>query len=314
MTTYSSVTGPDWLHQRLQRGEIILLDGAMGTELEKRGVPMHATGWSAGALFQHVDVVRELHEDYIRAGADVIITNTFATARHMLEPAGYGTQVAELNQRAVKAAIEARDNAADRPVAIAGSISNFMAQRDNPYWLEPQRLHATFREQADILAAAGVDLLALEMLQRPELARVAVSAALETGLPVWVGVSCKRLGSGSEMMTFNYPELRFAETLDAVLQPGIAVINVMHSEVPDTGAGLDQVRQRWAGPLGAYPEAGYFHLPNWEFIDVDDDELLRAVNHWLAREVQLIGGCCGIGVEHIRMLKQRLPVRLADIP
>ena len=104
------------LRQRLDRGEVIVLDGAMGTELERRGVPMDDAAWSAAALITHPDTVREVHEDYIRAGADVIITNTFATARHVLEPAEMGGQFRELNTRAVTLAKQARENAADRPV------------------------------------------------------------------------------------------------------------------------------------------------------------------------------------------------------
>ena len=78
------------LQQRLDGGEVIVLDGAMGTELEKRGVPMDDAAWSAAALATHADTVREVHEAYIRAGADLITTNTFPTARHVLEPAGMG--------------------------------------------------------------------------------------------------------------------------------------------------------------------------------------------------------------------------------
>lgn len=306
MVTANTSTGPDWLDRRLKNGEAILLDGAMGTELQARGVPMHTVGWSAGALFEHADVVQKLHEDYIRAGADVIIANTFATSRHMLEPAGYGEQLESLNKTAVKAALQARDNCADRPVAVAGSMSNFMADPHDSYWLEPARLRSTYTEQAEILAAAGVDIIALEMLQRPPIAQAAVAAALATGLPVWVGVSCKVLRPDSPLVTFNFPEYEFEQVIAAVLQPGIAVINVMHSEIPDTIYGLEAVRKHWSGPLGAYPEAGYFDPPTWEFVEIDEAILLKAVRTWLDLGVQIIGGCCGLGVQQIQLLSKHL--------
>src|SRR3712207_2755816 len=107
------------LQQRLDRGEVVILDGAMGTELERRGVPMDTVAWDAAALFTHPDTVREVHEDYIRAGADVIITNTFATARHVLEPAGMGERFRELNTRAVALAKEAREKSADGEIFVA---------------------------------------------------------------------------------------------------------------------------------------------------------------------------------------------------
>ena len=94
---------------------------------------MDDAAWDAAALLTHPDTVREVHEDYIRAGADVIITNTFATARHVLEPAGIGERFRELNARAVALAKEARENAADSAVFIAGSISTFTARYDYSY-------------------------------------------------------------------------------------------------------------------------------------------------------------------------------------
>src|SRR5919202_4396073 len=118
------------LQQRLDGGETVLLDGAMGTELERRRVPMDAVGWDAAALPTHPATVREVHEDYIRAGADVITTNTFATARHVLEPAGMGERFRSLNTRAVTLAREAREKVAHAPVSIAGSISTMSARTD----------------------------------------------------------------------------------------------------------------------------------------------------------------------------------------
>jgi S-methylmethionine-dependent homocysteine/selenocysteine methylase len=112
------------LQEMLERREILILDGAIGTELESRGVPMHGVAWSAAAIETHPDVVRQVHEDYIRAGADIIIANTFATSRAVLERAGMGGRVRDLNVRAVALAKEARDVASGgRDVYIAGSIS-----------------------------------------------------------------------------------------------------------------------------------------------------------------------------------------------
>ena len=82
----------DWL-KRLEADHIILLDGGTGTELQRRGVPMDEATWSGAGMHTHARVVREVHEDYIRAGAEVIVTNTFATTRQMLEGAGLGDEV-----------------------------------------------------------------------------------------------------------------------------------------------------------------------------------------------------------------------------
>ena len=92
--------------ETLDRGDVLLIDGGMGTELQRRGVPMDKVAWSGAAVLTHPDAVRETHEDYIRAGAKVIITNTFGSTRQMLEPAGYGDQVEAINRGAVELALQ----------------------------------------------------------------------------------------------------------------------------------------------------------------------------------------------------------------
>lgn len=303
--------GPPWLARRIGNAEVIILDGATGTELQRRGVPMHGQVWCASASLSHADVVRAVHEDYIRAGAEVIIANTYASARHALEPAGLADQVAAANRNAVRSARAARDAAADAPVCIAGSMSDFMAEPENPKWLEPSRLEATFREQAELLAAAGVDVIALEMMQAPEIAVPALNAALATGLPVWLGASCRVDRDRGRLVMYDYPDRDFKELLDAVSDRPLSAFMVMHSEVDDTQAGLRAVRDAWSGPLGAYPNSGYFNMPNWQFVDVIPPDLLveRALG-WIDCGAQMVGGCCGLGVEHVAALKHGLPRRI----
>src|SRR5262249_37573379 len=139
MTTFPDVQA------RLEAGKLIILDGATGTELQRRGVPKHGFAWSAAAPDTHPQRGRAGHADYIRAGADVIITTSSATGRHVLERAGLGDRVRALNQRAVTLAQAARENAATgRPVAIAGSISSFRADGT-----PAEQLETNYREQAE---------------------------------------------------------------------------------------------------------------------------------------------------------------------
>ena len=215
------------LQQRLNGGEVIILDGAMGTELEKRGVPMDDVAWSAAALATHPHTVREVHEDYIRAGADVIITNTFSTARHVLEPAGMGERFRELNIRAVTLAKEARENAADGPVFIAGSISTFTAWYDYSYEPEAERARANYREQAEVLAESEVAVIALEMMSDIEQTSYAVEAAITTGLPVWIGFSCKTTDEGRVVLWDGGH--RLAEALEQVPPLGASLVSIMHT-------------------------------------------------------------------------------------
>ncbi len=304
--------GPAWLDERIKQGDVILLDGATGTELERRGVPMHGKVWCAEATLTHPEVLRAVHEDYIRAGAEVIIANTFASARHVLEPSGLGDQVAAANRNAVEVALAARDIAATGPVCIAGSISDFTARNPDPSWLEPKRLRQTFDEQAELLADAGAELIALEMMQKPEIAVPAVEAAIATGLPVWIGISCRLHRDSGRLTLYNYDDRELSELLEAVSDLGAGAFTVMHSKVDDTEAGIRAVREFWSGPLGAYPNAGHFVMPHWQFVDITPpEEFLKRAREWVDLGAQLIGGCCGLGPEHIAALREGLPRKLS---
>lgn len=300
-------TGRNALDERLLDGPLLLLDGAMGTELERRGVPMHRVAWSAAALETHPEVVRQVHEDNIAAGAEVITTNSFGASRHVLEPAGLGERVAELNRRAVSLAKEARDRAgAGRAVWVAGSISSFIAEADlrNRPTLEAAR--ASYAEQAELLAEAGADLLLLEMMRDIEYSRLAADCAAATGLPVWIGFTCKRDEAGAVVLRGRDSEIPLAEAIEPVSAPGAALLAIMHSELDVVADALDIVRERWPGPLGAYPHSGDFVMPNWLFDEVVEPEPFAEAAAGWADRVRVLGGCCGIGPEHIRTLAARL--------
>ncbi len=292
------------LQTRLTGGELILLDGATGTELERRGVPMDADAWSAAAIASHPETVRAVHEDYIRAGADVVTANSFSTARHQLEPAGLGNRFRELNVRAVELARQARDRVADRPVAVAGSISSVFFEVEHLRPIE----EAGFREQAEILAEAGVDLLMLEMMWDAHYSPAAVRAAVATGLPVWIGFSSRLAGDGT-VMAFSE---KYHGTLTSVIDPllaigGASVASIMHTEAAEVVPALAVLKERWSGPIGVYAHSGRFVMPHWQFNDVIfPEDYLAHARRWVEAGAQLIGGCCGIGPDHIRLLKREL--------
>ena len=297
------------LSQRISQGDVIILDGGTGTELDRRGVPMHGLAWCAAALRTHPAVVRQVHEDYIRAGADVVITNTFASARHTLERTELADEVRDLNTRAVNLAKEARESAAeDRQVYVAGSVSISFRPDEEP---SAGYIKSSYREQAHLLAEAGADLLVMEMMTDVEQAADAIEAAVSTGLPIWVGFSCRMNEDGSQVVLLRSKGETFAQALETLLPLGGSLVSVMHSRIEDTASGLRVVQDGWNGPIGAYPESGKFVMPNWQFDQiVSPEELLGRAKQWVQMGVQLIGGCCGIGPEHIRVLKEGLPARL----
>ena len=293
----------DKLQDRLDAGDVLILDGAIGTELQRRGAAMDGMAWCAVATKTSPDILRALHEDYIRAGADVITTNSFSAARHVLEPAGLGDQVIAINRSAVALARAARDAAAERPVWIAGSISCFIAGLDRWKIPTPEVAKASYREQADCLADAGVDLLLMEMMMDDKHSCYALEAALATGLPVWVGFSCRLADDGETVLMFSQDadDIRFDHVLPKLMAAGGSVAGVMHSKLADTGPALDVLLDHWSGPVMAYPESGEeFTMPMWNFGDAaSPDDFAAAMATWVAKGVQIIGGCCATGPEHI---------------
>jgi len=259
----------------------VIIDGAMGTELEARGVPMNETAWSGAALLSHPDVVRAIHAEYIAAGAEVIITNTFAAGRQSLESAGLGDEFARINKSAVEVAKSARDDSRSE-----------------------SRLADEYGEQADLLATAGVDLIALEMCSHPVYSPLIVEAAVATGLPVWLGLSCKQVVETGSVIGFDPPHVDFRQLVLDLVDRGASVINIMHSTVDDTTEGLAVLQEIWQGPIGVYPESGHFVMPNWQFVDIiEPDDLVERARVWVGNRVQILGGCCGLRVPHIEALK-----------
>ncbi len=295
------------IQEKLRKGQIILLDGATGTELEKRGVPMNSKAWSAQAVLSHPEVVQAVHRDYVKAGVDIITANTFSLAKHMLIPAGLDDRFRQLNREAVLLAVRAREEGATGPVAVAGSIAPtaFMAGAIPGYPDIPEAF-TWFAEQAEIQAEAGADLFLIEMIEDLEKGTLAVQAACATGLPVWLGFSCRHDREGRLMLWDLRHTLTEGVTATSRLCGSAAFI--MHTDVGDAGQALAELKSCWSpasGPLGVYAHAGTFVMPNWQFTDITPENYAAKAADWIDMGARAIGGCCGIGPAHIRELQRR---------
>lgn len=312
------------LEERIGHGDVIILDGAVGTQLQEMGVPIYHTAWAATALQSHPSTVQLMHEMYIKAGADIITTNTYASARHNLEPIGLGDLTGELNRRAVMLAREARDKAAGaRPVLIAGSISNFgmvtggekISSLRGRTRLAEQQLQDNLHEQASLLVEAGVDFLLAESTGSNTHRKWVSDACKAVGLPFWVGFKCHREPDDPAVRTGYLAKDKFDDVLEDVMSHGGSLLSIFHSSIDDTNAALEIALKKWPGPLGVYPDAErrdymattHDHsVPNkyspTEFVDV--------ARGWVGSGVQVIGGCCGYGPPYIRQLRDRLPLKI----
>jgi S-methylmethionine-dependent homocysteine/selenocysteine methylase len=304
---------------KLAAGRLLLLDGGTGSELRRRGFALDARAWSAPAALTDFELLRSIQADYIAAGADVISTNTFSASRFVLEAAGLGERAAEVVERAVAAAREARD-ASGRDVAIAGCMS-CLPPRFDPRGYPPARAEsAAYRELAERLAAAGVDLIALEMLEDTEHAARACDAARTTGLPVWLGLSC-RLRDDGALVAFDFPQTPLAQLLDALLPFAPQAVNVMHSPPGAVAPAIRAIGARSRCVLGAYPEleGGVMGFATeraatsggdmtWPAVrdrraTLSPTELAALASYWIGAGARIVGGCCGATPSHVRALR-----------
>jgi homocysteine S-methyltransferase len=271
---------------------------------------MDDAAWCGLVNLRDPALVRAVHADHIGAGADVVITNTFMSGVGPMRRAGASDEEFELGVRnAVAAAHEAVAGAASRPVVIAGSIGATPWGRpavdrriDVP---ESVQLRIGYSRQARLLAELGVEVIALEMVTDTNLGQAALEAALESGLPVWLGLSMRVPGRDlSKYESLPDVESGGRAVAEACLRDELAAVNLMHIDIDDVGDALSMLRPLWPGTLGVYPHHGRWSKPHWTFTDVPTSQLSQLAERWLAQGARMLGGCCGLRVQHIAALRE----------
>ena len=296
------------MRRLLRDGKTVILDGAMGTEIQARGSAGIQVGWGGPTSIEDPGLIRGIHADYMSAGADVISTNTFRASRLRLRADGIESTVESLNRTAVALAVEARSQAgAAARVAIAGTISTASAHE----LASPDEGYDAYREQATLLTDAGADLILLEMLKDIPQTQSALVAASESGLPVWAGFSCRVDPEGIVRVLEGGREggapPTFDEALTAIGELHVDATLIMHTIIEDVAPALAVLTQHWAGPTGAYPHVGKWLRPGWEFGGaMRPARLSNDASEWRAGGAQIFGSCCGLGPDYIAALNTKL--------
>ena len=279
---------------RLRNGDRLLMDGGTGSEIQRRGVAIargwdtagDINSWSARALGEAPDVVREVHEDYLKAGADIIITNSFWANRTRMGMDGMADRSEEYTRLAGEIAVAARD-AVNPDAYVAGGIA--------PPKNEAPQNGPELAEQAAVLAEAGVDVMLAEYVGSVNDCVVAVEAVGSVGLPVFLGVKhvTKNLADADRLV-----EALKGRRVDCIL--------AMCSAPEHISATLPGLRAAFDGPIGAYANIGYLYYTTAEddlFGEHTPDRYAEYGRHWLDIGAQIVGGCCATGPEHIRALR-----------
>lgn len=282
---------------RLASGSPLLLDGAMGTELQRRGVLTRLPLWSVHGLLNQPDLVREIHRDYIRAGAEIITTNTFRSTRRALGKVGFASRARDLTGLAVQLAHEARDREACHPVWIAGSVAPLEDCYEPSLVPDTETARADHRQLIEHLTDAGVDLILIETMNTIREAEAALVEAKAVHLPVLVSFACDADGRILSGETFQ-------DAIAALspLRPDAFLINC--TSVPLIAKGLRSLRAATSNPIGAYANIGFADPQlGWRFATSHTcDEYTAAARQWIEIGARIIGGCCGTTPEHIRAL------------
>lgn len=302
------------LMHRLRGGEQVLIDGGTGTEVERRGVPQLENAWNGGGTLSHPDIVRSIHEDYIRNGAEVVIANTFATSRNLLEDAGVVALFEEYNRRGVELACEAREKLNAPSVLVAGGISHWSFSGRFP---SAEEYKEGARQQAAIMRQAGADLIMLEMMVNIERMLAVLDGANASGLPVWVGLSCAPSKSGLMCLQAGETDADgkvmaqegelLVDALSALREKNVPLISIMHTDVDHIDDCLDIVEAEWDGFIGVYAHSGAYIDGAWQFDGtISPEAYTKHSARWLDRGIHVIGGCCGIRPEHIDCLNTHM--------
>jgi methionine synthase I (cobalamin-dependent) len=277
----------------------ILFDGAMGTMFMRRGL----TGGQVSEYWtlEKPDAVEEIHREYVKAGSDVVCTNTFGGNSIKLDRGGLADRVKEINGTAVALARKA----AGKSRYVAGDIGPTGEMLLPTGTLKPEVAQAAFREQAGFLAAAGVDLIAVETMFDLEEALVAVKGAREAcDLPIFATMTFQDTPGGFVTIMGNGVE----ESLNQLLEAGAVAVGANCSLGSDSMLKMARdLRDRIDAPLIFQPNAGMPETKGDEtFYPEDKDYYAENIVRLKQAGIEIIGGCCGTTPEYIREIKTRL--------
>jgi S-methylmethionine-dependent homocysteine/selenocysteine methylase len=308
--------GPMYEHlrSRLQRREPILLDGANGTELVRRGVR-----WRKHGLLTDTEAVEQLHRDYLAAGSDVIRTNTFQLnpriflnvfrnrehMRHIGAP-GLEDLAPRLLRTSVRLARQARAKAGREGTAAIAGVLSPLEHCFRPDLAPPaDQARREHEELALVFAEGTVDFLLLESMNTIGEAKAALAAGRATGLPVWVSFV---LGPEGELLSRESLGQAAAE----MERGGAEAVLVNCAPPPDTTRALATLKRSCSLPVGAFAHIGRFSPPSWKFEFfpqfTDSEEWPPAryaseAKRWREEGATILGGCCGTGPAHIGALR-----------
>ena len=295
---------------------LIIGDGAMGTELRRRGVevPSHVESiWSALALKEATSIVEEIHIDYIEAGSDYITTNNYAVTRPILSRDNLDNELESLTIKSIEIAKAALSKTKRENVKILGSLPPLETSYRADLILKEEEMNKQYSEIANILKGK-VDIIICETMASALEAKCALKAALETNMPVWVswtlhGDVRNTLPSG-ETVNQAFTELNG-------LEPDAYLVNCCAANLVTPS--IKALKELTDIPIGGYANAENVALDtensNLKFaaerhwnsaIEINEKAYLEEARLWIKEGASIVGGCCRTKPSYIKELSANL--------
>lgn len=287
--------------ERISKPSNVLLDGATGSQLEARGVSTALPLWSTIALLSNEGkkILRNIHTEYIQAGAEIITANTFRTNYRALEKESMGSRARELTRAAVdEVRFAYEESKITEPIFIAGSVAP-AEDCYSPELVPPdEELLDDHRRHIDNLYEANIDIILIETMNTIREAAVALDYAKQTGLPVLVSFICK----DPEHLLSGEPLEKAVEKCET-LKPDAIMINCVDVNLMERN--LEVLHSLTKLPIGAY--ANVLIKGHATEFDVKPEDHAKYVKEWVERfQLKIVGGCCGTTPKHIQKLRELL--------
>lgn len=289
--------------------KIIIIDGGMGRELEVQGASIDPPLWSADAFYTNPDIVKNVHKSFIAAGASVITANTYAIIQYHLKNANKSADQLELLDLAYRKARQARDET-NPNARVAASLPPLSESYRPDLVLDDELLEQEYKLLIDKALKHQVDILLGETLSQAKEARIITKIAKKTNIPLWISFTVNETGN-----------LRSGESLRDVakelLHDGVEVLLVNCSTMQNINRSIDiyqKLRQEFTFQYGAYGNRYNEIRKDYKLAlksTAINEEILPAqytdaVKSWIMKGASIVGGCCGIGPEYIKHIKQNI--------
>ncbi|MCZ2123538.1 MAG: homocysteine S-methyltransferase [Anaerolineales bacterium] len=300
------------IEKNLRHQSIIILDGALATELEQRGCDLNDALWSAKVLMEQPELIQQVHLDYFKAGADVAITASYqATVEGFAKRGLNKNQALELIKKSVQIAKDARDefwidekNRVDRNYPlIAGSVGPYGAyladgsEYRGDYNLTESELIAFHRPRVEALIEAGVDMLACETIPNYIEAQALIKLLSEfPQASAWFTFTAK----DGEHISHGEKIGDVAKWLNEY--PQAAAIGINCTSPLHIPALIDEIKKNTSKPIVVYPNSGEIYNPetNTWHGETSCESFGAQVKIWVEHGARLVGGCCRTTPEHIQ--------------